>query len=142
MGINFGIMKETDEILQALVAKEKDLETKVKELKDAESELAMVKAAIKALSPSTLKTPIHINLSASEVYKAHGTWKEKIKYAVKSKGQAGIKAISEFICQMEPELDPSKVYSAVAVNVGDMVNKQGSLKTKKMNGKNMYYFHE
>lgn len=140
-------MKETQEILTALVAKEHELETKVEQLKDAENELIKVQAAIKALSPDIkdLKVVVSTNnkiFAGGAQYNPKGTWKEKIKYVVTIKGHAGIKSVAEFICDKQPELDPKKVYGSVAVNIGAMVNKQQSLKAKTMNGKKEYFLND
>lgn len=141
-------MKETEEILKALIAKEQELVVQVNQLKDAENELIKIKAAIKALSPdykSEFKftiIPTNTPFAGGESYNPGATWKEKIKYVVKVKGHAGIKAISDFISEKEPHLDAKKVYGSVAVNVGDMVNNQNTLKAKSMGGKNEYFINE
>lgn len=129
-------MKETSEIINDLLAKEQELTQKVKMLKDAESELAMVQGALKALAVTSQK---HIN-STPASYNPKATWKEKIKYTAIVKGEAGIKEITEYISKMEPSLNYQTIYNSVAVNVGEMVKKQKTLGSKDGDGKKVYFY--
>lgn len=132
-------MTETSEIIDALIAKEKELTAKVRDLKNAESELSKVQAALKALSVNiSTDTKHNGEIPKSIFYRTAWTWKEKIKYAVTLHGEMGLKEISEFIHKTEPSLNYQTIYNSVAVNVGEMVKKK-ALGSKEGSGKKIYF---
>ncbi len=132
-------MTETSEIIEALIAKEKELTAKVSDLKNAEAELSKVQAALKALAVDTTKDIKHNGqIPTSIVYRSTWTWKEKIKYAVTLKGEVGLKDISEFIQKTEPSLNYQTIYNSVAVNIGEMVKKK-ALGSKEGDGRKVYF---
>lgn len=112
----------SEEILKSLESRKIELEKRVAELRSSEDELSRVSAAIAALS--TNKQP---KRNSSHYNAETMSWADKIKYALRELNRAGVKSITEFILEHEPNADANHVYQSVAQSANKLAN-AGDLK--------------
>lgn len=126
---------DKESILAALVQREKELQDKVKELKESELELKGITDAIKALGGSTIAT-----VSGGDSYDKTSSWPVKIKFAIKQLGEASVQDVIKFIIDKEPEFkkEETKVYNNVT-SISSSLYRAGDIKAKKDGNRNIYY---
>jgi hypothetical protein len=94
------VTKDKKSILEDLIHRADELSVKVRELKEAESELEQINQAIKVLGGRTTNL-LHnvVDLIIAEL-----SWPEKVKRAVGNLGQASVPEIITEVVRLDPEL--------------------------------------